>query len=156
MAYYLDLFDGDPEANGTSVLEAITGSATRPNVTSDMTLIGAPQYRLANTATLTISSASDSVTNISWVALYDAPTDGTRLFNRRLGASPTINEGYPVQFNALSLTFPSGQTIRLSARLNTTAYLAATLTGTIPAGAMATESDVVMITEDGAIMVTQA
>ena len=36
---YLDLFDGDPTAGGTSVLATITGSATRTNIAADLTTV---------------------------------------------------------------------------------------------------------------------
>ena len=102
MAYYLELFNGDPDGNGISVMAAIIGSAARQDVTDDLVEIRTDVF--TNPDTIVIASASASQTNISYVALYDAATDGTLLDTARLGASPTIAKGNPVQFQPLALT----------------------------------------------------
>lgn len=110
MAYYMDLFDGDPATRGVSVLSAITGSSTRPDVTSALTQTTAGFYpfqtlRLTNTDTVTVTTSSESTANVSFVALYDADHGGNLVVSIPLGASPTICKGNPVQFRALGLTF---------------------------------------------------
>lgn len=160
MAYYMDLFNGDPQAGGLSVLSAITGSSTRQDITAALVATNATtfpfmQQVLTNTDAVLVASSSASITNISFVALYDAPRNGTLLVKSRLGASPTINRGNPVQFNALALTF-STPTLQLSALLASTASLIATLTVTVaPAGEMLSETGIPMITEGSVIMVTE-
>lgn len=97
---YLDLFDGDPAGSGRSVLSAITGSSTRTDIAADLTTISGvatnPDY-------IVISSASASQTNVSYVGIFDAATDGTLLMSGPVSASPTIADGNPVQFDPLAL-----------------------------------------------------
>lgn len=98
---YLDLFDGDPASGGVSVLEAITGSATRTNIAADLTTVSGvarnPDY-------IVIAAESANQTNISYVGLYSAASGGTLLMSGTVSSSPTIAQGNPVQFNPLGLT----------------------------------------------------
>lgn len=98
---YLDLFNGDPGSGGTSVLAAITGSATRTNVAADLATVSGiarnPDY-------IVIAAASQSQTNINYIGIYNAASVGTLLMSGTLSASPTIALGNPVQFNPLALT----------------------------------------------------
>lgn len=99
---YLDLFNGNPAVGGMSVLLAITGSAARTNIASQITL---PLDNLAiNTDTITITSASASTTNLSYVGIYNAASGGTLVMSGTVSASPTIASGNPVQFNAEALS----------------------------------------------------
>lgn len=99
---YFDIFDGDPLNGGVSVLEAITGSATRTNIFSSLALTD-DESAYTNPAVLVISAASESITNVSYIGIYDAATDGELLASGRVGATypPTVIEGAAVQFNAL-------------------------------------------------------
>lgn len=129
MAFYLDLFNGDPEAGGQSVLAAITGSAVRPDVTDDLVITATGDY--VNPDTIAVAAASLNQTNISWVAIYDAATSGTLLKTLRLGASPTIAKNNPVEFAALALNLgliPSF--ILLAASIEATFSIACTMTST--------------------------
>lgn len=98
---YLDIFDGDPVSGGRSVLEAITGSATRTNIAADLATVGGiarnPDY-------IVIAAASAQQTNSNYVGIYSAASGGTLLMSGALSASPTIAQGNPVQFNPLGLT----------------------------------------------------
>mgnify|MGYP001607407573 CR=1 FL=1 len=98
---YLDLFNGDPSDGASSVLALITGSATRTNIAASLTTTAGIAQ---NTDTITIDAASSSTTNLSWVGIYDAATDGNLLMSGTVSASPTITEGNPVQFNPLGLS----------------------------------------------------
>lgn len=132
MAYYLDLFDGNPAHGGISVLDAITGSAVRTDVTSQLTQWTARSL-LTNTDVLSVSSASLSQTNVSYVALYSAASSGSLLYSAAIGASQVIALNNPVQFLALQLSFP----------LSIAFFI------------MITESSDTMISESGATMITE-
>ena len=106
MAYYLDLFNGNPETTGYSVLGAITGSTARLDVTADLVSATSPPITgLTNPDSLSISADALAVSNISFAGLYSASSGGSLLKSARLGASPTINKGNPVKFDPLALTF---------------------------------------------------
>lgn len=98
---YLDLFAGNPSAGGYSVLAAITGSATRTNIASQLTTTSGIA---TNTSPIVITSSSAHQTNISYAGLYNAASGGTLLMSGTVGASPTIALGNPVQFDALTLS----------------------------------------------------
>lgn len=98
---YLDLFDGNPSSGGASVLSAITGSATRTNIASQLTTTSGIA---TNTSAISISTSSASTTNISYVGIYNAASGGTLLMSGTVSATPTIASGNPVQFPALGLS----------------------------------------------------
>lgn len=82
---YLDIFDGDPVSGGRSVLEAITGSATRTNVAASMTTVGGIAR---NADYIVIAAASAQQTNSNYVGIYSAASGGTLLMSGALSASP--------------------------------------------------------------------
>lgn len=98
---YLDLFNGNPATTGTSVLAAITGSATRTNIAASLTTVSGIA---TNAAALVVDTASAATVNISYVGIYNAASGGTLLMSGTVSASPTIVAGYTVQFNALGLS----------------------------------------------------
>ncbi len=100
---YLDIFNGDPASGGVSVLELITGSATRTNIASSLET-GDDDIAL-NTVVITVSSECENTVNISHVAIYDAATAGTLLCSGTASVSQLpVAEGLVVQFNALALS----------------------------------------------------
>lgn len=105
MAYFLDLFIGDPSTTGVSILATITGSATRTDISAIMQETFYPDAMLTNPVNIVVTTASRATTNISWVGIYSAASGGSLLFSAPIGASPTINKGNPVRFNALDLSF---------------------------------------------------
>lgn len=98
---YLDLFNGNPASGGTSVLSAITGSATRTDIASQLTTTAGIA---TNTSPIVIASESESTTNISYVGIYSAASGGTLLMSGTVSASPSIAEDNPVQFDAAGLS----------------------------------------------------
>ena len=104
---YLDLFNGDPESGGVSVLELITGSATRTDVAGDLA-----QYEdlelMVNPDVILIAAESENQTNINYAAIYDAPTDGNLLLSTTLSSHYTIAQGNRVQFDQLDLSVTLG------------------------------------------------
>jgi hypothetical protein len=99
---YLDLFDGDPTAGGTSILLAVTGSATRTDIASSLETANSVA---TNTVELSVASAAAQTINVSYVGLYDAAADGTLLVSGPCSATfPTVVLGAAVVFDALALT----------------------------------------------------
>lgn len=97
---YLDLFNGDPTSGGSSVLAAITGSATRTNIAASLTTVSGVAV---NPDFIVITSASANQTNISYVGIFNAASGGALLMSGPVSASPTIADGNPVQFDPLGL-----------------------------------------------------
>lgn len=99
---YLDLFNGDPLAGGSSILLSLTGSATRSNVFSSLEANAANV--LLNPAVLTVVSAAATTSNVTHIGIYSAASGGTLLTSGPVSASyPTIVLGAAVQFDALTL-----------------------------------------------------
>lgn len=100
---YLDLFDGDPTAGGTSILLAITGSATRTNIASN---VEATATFAENTTDITVTSSALVAHNVSYVGFYTASLDGTLLVSGRVALSqPLIALNTAVVFKAPDLYF---------------------------------------------------
>lgn len=125
---YLDLFYG-PAAAGNSILEAITGSATRIPISSSilMTANGG-----ANSYLITVVASALAQSNVTSAGLFDAATGGSLLATSATGSSePLIVVSAAVQFQpgslVLDITYPE----------------------------MVTEDGAVMLSESGAIMVVQ-
>jgi hypothetical protein len=99
---YLDLFDGNPLAAGTSVLATITGSAVRTNVTS---ALATADGVAVNPDVITVTSSAAGQTNLSYIAFYNAASGGALLTSGPLAVSspPSIVAGAVVQFDALGL-----------------------------------------------------
>ncbi len=99
---YLDISDGDPNDGGVSVLELITGSATRTDVGPDLTIDA--ENVAVNTDVITITASCENVVNASHIALYDAATAGTLLASGPFGTGPlTLVQNFVVQFDGLDL-----------------------------------------------------
>ena len=101
---FLDLFNGDPQASGSSVLLTITGSSSRPNITSNMSAASAGAT--ANSSLITIANAAVGGATVTHIAVYDAATGGNLLYSHALtSGNVTVTAGNPVQINANGLTF---------------------------------------------------
>ncbi len=98
---YLDLFDGPPSSGGTSVLETLTGSATRTNFFANMGLVS-DQVSTSLSDILFVEFALESA-SVVWIGVYDAATSGTLLGSAQLGAPVTIVMGSGCQIPAGSL-----------------------------------------------------
>jgi hypothetical protein len=72
-AYYLDLYDNDPDQGGDSVLETLTGSATRTNIASVMATVA---LTASNDTVITITDEAEGSAFVGWVVIFDAATDG--------------------------------------------------------------------------------
>jgi hypothetical protein len=90
--FYLDLYFGNPETTGVSVLAGITGSGTRPNAGSSF---GVPVENLAsNTSAITFTDSAIASVNVDYVAVFDAATDGTLI-----ASAPLFNPVTVVLYN---------------------------------------------------------
>lgn len=100
---FLDLFNGDPQGAGSSVLATLTGSATRPNITS---AIGAASGGAStNAAQIDVEAAADAGATITHLALYDAATSGNLIWSDALtGGNQVITTGNPIVIPANGLT----------------------------------------------------
>ena len=98
-SFYLDLFDGNPASGGASILQTLTGSATRTNFASSMSAPVAKVTR--NTAEIVFTSSALASVNVDWLAVYDAASAGTLLMS-----SPLLNPQTLVLYNGVS--FPVG------------------------------------------------
>lgn len=100
---YLDLFNGSPSAGGVSVLANVTGSSVRPNIASQLQITS--KNVAVNPDVLTVTASAVSITNVGFVAIYNAASGGTLLVSGPVSASkPSIIAGAVVQFNALGLS----------------------------------------------------
>jgi len=100
---FLDLFLGNPAAGGTSILSAVTGSATRTDIASQLSQVGLVAL---NTDTIVVRGAPGSLStvNVTHVGIFDQATGGTLLMSGTCSSSPSIAEDNLVVFDALALT----------------------------------------------------
>lgn len=99
---YLDIFNGDPTTTGVSVLDDITGSATRTDIAASLsTVSGVAQ----NPAQIIVAAASAATVNTNYCAIYDAATGGTLLMSGPLNVrGQTVTTDNPVVFDALAIS----------------------------------------------------
>lgn len=103
---YLDIFNGDPQSGGSSVLATVTGSATRSSVASALGAASAASPSVSsNAALITVSAAASAGATITHIALYDAATAGNLVGSKALtSGSQTVATGNPVTVPALALS----------------------------------------------------
>ncbi len=88
-AFYLDLYDADPNHGGTSVLSTLTGSATRINHASAMSTVGT---RATNSTAVTVTTSADATANVGWVVIFDAATSGNIVMSGKLQPPQAVTE----------------------------------------------------------------
>ena len=86
-SFYLDLYDGDPDQGGTSVLSTLTGSATRTNYAAIM--IDVADVASNNTVITVTEEAAESAV-VAWVVIFDAATAGNILLSGELVNPQTV------------------------------------------------------------------
>jgi hypothetical protein len=99
-AFYLDLYDGDPLVDGESVLEAITGSATRTDQSANMS--AAVDGVSSNTAEIEIATTSASTVTVVYIAFFTEATGGNLICFNTLTVPQLVTAGNGV-------TIPAGQ-----------------------------------------------
>lgn len=95
---YIDLFLGNPATTGVSVLQTITGLATRTNVASSLTV---SVTNIINNAVIQFTSSSLASVNVDYVAFYTAASGGSLVVS-----GPLLNPQTAVLYNGLQ--FPTG------------------------------------------------
>lgn len=96
---YFDAFNGNPAGTGYSVLAEISGSATRPNLASQLTITA---IQAINVDDITLFTAIEDA-NVSHVAFYDAASGGTRLVSGPVSVSPPVQKSFVVKFESGAL-----------------------------------------------------
>lgn len=98
---YLDLYNGDPQGAGVSVLGTITGSSTRLNVTA---AFGAASGGVStNTSTVSVTTSAVGAAPVSHVAFFGASMAGTLIMSNALTVPRSVSIGNNVLFNVSSL-----------------------------------------------------
>lgn len=101
---FVDLYNGDPQGAGTSVLSTLTGSATRPSAGLGAASAADPSVS-TNAAQVTFTAAATGGATVTHVAFFTAATAGTLVASHALtGGTQTITAGNPVNAPAGSLT----------------------------------------------------
>ncbi len=98
---YLDIFYGNPATGGRSVLSQITGSATRTDVSADLTtVLGIAK----NPDQIIVTTSSGATINTNYVGFYSASSGGTLIMSGACAVvGPFVTQGNPVVFDALAL-----------------------------------------------------
>ena len=103
---YIDIYNGDPQSGGTSVLSTVTGSATRPSVASALGAATAASPSVSsNASTISISASASAGATITHIALFDSATGGNLIASHALtSGSQTVVTGNPVSVPASGLS----------------------------------------------------
>lgn len=100
---YAELYNGDPQASGSSVQSTVTGSANRTAIAFGASASGLA----ANSGTVTFAASAAGGATITHLALFDAVTGGNLVASHALtSGSQTVTAGnpVPVQINAGGVT----------------------------------------------------
>lgn len=104
---FVDIYNGDPQAAGASVLATLTGSATRLSIKSLMAAATAAAPSVsANSAALQLSAAAVAGGTITHLAIFDAATGGNLIASKALtSGTQTITAGNPISVPASAASF---------------------------------------------------
>lgn len=110
---YLDLFLGDPSAGpATSILSRVTGSATRPDISSQLGTISTTlASTMLNPLPIVVTALALSDAPVTHIGLYSTPTGGMLVLSAPCSCSPPLMKGFAVQFKGGALVIdllPSG------------------------------------------------
>lgn len=99
---YITVFDGDPQGAGTEVINTITGSANRQNMTTAMA--AASGGSAASDADITFTSSAVGAATVDYVAVYSAITGGTLMASTAV-SSKSVGIGDSLKILATQLSF---------------------------------------------------
>lgn len=104
---FVDIYNGDPQASGTSVLATITGSATRLSIKSLMSAASAAAPSVSqNSAALQLTAGAVAGGSITHLALFDAATAGNLIASKALtSGTQTVVAGNPVSVPTSAMSF---------------------------------------------------
>jgi hypothetical protein len=99
---YITVFNGDPQGAGSEVINTITGSANRQNMTTAMAAASGGSQASDTDITFTASAVGGAT--VDYVAVYSAITGGTLLASTAV-TSKTVSIGDSLKILATQLTF---------------------------------------------------
>lgn len=100
---YITLFNGDPQGAGSEVINTITGSANRQNMTTAMG--DAAAGAVASDTLITFTSSAVGAATVDYVAVYSAITGGTLMASTAVTSrSVGVGDALTIQIGALTFT----------------------------------------------------
>jgi hypothetical protein len=100
---FVDLYNGDPQGAGSSVLSTLTGSATRPSAGLGAASAADPSV-CTNASQVSFTAAASAGATVTHVAYFTAATGGSLIASQTLtGGTQVITAGNPVVAPASSL-----------------------------------------------------
>lgn len=99
---FVDIYNGNPQSGGSSVLNAATGSGTRPSIKSLMSAASAADPSVSsNSSQLQLIAAAVGVVTITHLALFDAATAGNLVMSDALTSGNQVTTiGNPINIPA--------------------------------------------------------
>jgi len=104
---FLDLYNGDPQGAGSSVLATLTGSGTRSSVKAALGAASAADPSVSqNAAQIAVTASAAAGATVTHLAIFDASTAGNLIASKALtGGTQVVVTGNPVNVPATSLKF---------------------------------------------------
>lgn len=99
---YITVFNGNPQAGGTEVINTISGSANRKNMTTAMA--AAASGVATSSADIVFTASAVGAATVDYVAEYSAITGGTLMASSQV-TSKSVGVGDSLQITAGDLTF---------------------------------------------------
>lgn len=99
---YITIFDGDPQGAGSEVINTITGSANRQNMTTAMA--AASGGSAASDTDITFTNSAVGAADVDYVAVYDAQTGGNLMASTQV-TSKAVGIGDSLKILSGQLTF---------------------------------------------------
>jgi len=99
---YITVFDGNPSSGGTEVINTISGSANRIDMTSEMAAAAAGAA--TNATDIVFTASAVGAADVDWVAVYDAITGGN-LMAATAVTSKSVTSGDSLSILAGNLDF---------------------------------------------------
>lgn len=99
---YITIFDGDPQGAGSEVINTVTGSANRQNMTTAMA--AASGGSAASDTDITFTNSAVGAADVDYVAVYDAQTGGNLMASTQV-TSKAVGIGDSLKILSGQLTF---------------------------------------------------
>lgn len=99
---YITIFNGDPQGAGSEVINTVTGSSNRIDLTTPMGTASAGSA--TNSSVITFTSSASGAATVDYVAIYDAQTAGNLLASAAATASKSVTSGDSLTIAASGLT----------------------------------------------------
>lgn len=99
---FITVFDGDPQGAGVEVLNTISGSATRPQLTSQ--IAAASGGVATSNLDITFTNSAVAGADVDYIAIYSAATAGTLMASSAVNTPKTIVAGDSLKILSGGLT----------------------------------------------------